>query len=505
VGWKDPRAYGINEAPIKTSEAKEIVNAMDEITKAACDIPLVVDLDRTLIKTNSLHEAFIQLVSQKPIQALLALLMLTHSRADFKVAIADLMLPNPDTIPVNEVVLERIKQARKEGRKVYLATAAPRRFAEAIADSIAEFDGVFASKDGINLKGEAKADRLVTAFGACGFDYIGNDAGDIPAWRVARTAFISGARPHLTRYIRRELPDAIVLGTHDFAIGPYLRALRPHQWLKNILVALPLIAHHDFRVSSVIIVVAAMISFSLGASSIYLINDMLDLPHDRAHSDKRHRPLAAGTVPLSHAAVLFSIVAGLSVAVALMLPRAFMGVLVAYFALSMSYSVYLKRKVMIDVVTLALLYGIRVLAGGAASGIGLSHWLVGFCFFIFLSLALVKRTTEIMTLLKGSVDKISGRGYLRVDLQTITALAAASGFVAVLVLALYINSSDVITLYHHPELLWGICFILVYWLGRFCILTGRGEMDQDPIIFAATDRASLLAGILVLAIFVAAL
>jgi 4-hydroxybenzoate polyprenyltransferase len=478
---------------------------MDEITKTARDIPLVVDLDRTLIKTNSLHEAFIQLVSQKPTQALRALLMLLHSRADFKVAIADLMPLNVDTIPLNEVVLERIKQARKDGRKVYLATAAPRRFAEAIADLIAEFDGVFASRDGISLKGEAKADRLVTAFGTCGFDYIGNDAADLPSWRAARTAFISGARPHMARCVRSELPNAIVLDTRNFAIEPYLRALRPHQWLKNILVALPLIAHHDFRVSSLLMVVAAMISFSLGASSIYLINDMLDLPHDRAHSHKRHRPLAAGTLPLSHAAVLFGIVAGLSVALALMLPRAFVEILVIYFALSMSYSVYLKRKVMIDVVTLASLYGIRVVAGGAASGIQLSHWLIGFCFFIFLSLALGKRTTEIMTLLKGSTDQISGRGYRRIDLHTITALVASSGFVAVLVLALYINSSDVITLYHHPELLWGICFILVYWLGRFCILAGRGEMNQDPIIFAATDRASLLAGIFVVAIFLAAL
>src|SRR5262249_25429657 len=213
---------------------------------------------------------------------------------------------------VNEVVLETIKQARKEGRKVYLATAANRRFAEAIADSIGEFDGVFASTDEINLTGEAKADRLVAAFGARGLDYIGNDAADIPSWRVARTALISGARPPLAGCIRRELPAAIMLGTRNFATGPYLRALRPHQWLKNILVALPAIAHHDFRLSSLIIVVAAMISFSLGASSIYVINDILDLPHDRAHPQKRHRPFPAATVPLNHAALPFPIFAGLS-------------------------------------------------------------------------------------------------------------------------------------------------------------------------------------------------
>jgi 4-hydroxybenzoate polyprenyltransferase/phosphoserine phosphatase len=473
--------------------------------KAASDIPLVVDLDGTLIKIDSLHEALVQLFSRKPIQALRALLMLTHSRAAFKAAIADHILPDVSTIPVNELVLEAIKQARKEGRKVYLATAADQRFAKAIADSIGEFDGVFASEDGINLKGKAKADFLVGRFGARGFDYIGNAAADLPIWRVARTALVSGARPHVARGVSSELPATVVLGMRNFSIGPYLMALGLHQWLKNGLVALPAIAAHDFRVNSLIMVVAAMISFSLGASSIYLINDMLDLPHDRAHPHKRFRSLAAGTVPLSHAAALFGIAAGLSVALALMLPWAFMGVLVAYFSLSMSYSVYLKRKLMIDVVALAALYGIRVLAGGAASGVPLSHWLVGFCFFIFLSLALVKRTSEMMTLPEDSVDKIKGRGYRRMDLQTITALTAASGFVAVLVLALYINSPEVITLYRHAELLWGICVILVYWLGRVYFLAGRGEMNQDPIIFAATDRISLLAGVLVVANFFVAL
>jgi len=171
----------------------------------------------------------------------------------------------------------------------------------------------------------------------------------------------------------------------------------------------------------------------------------------------------------------------------------------------MSYSLYLKRKLMIDVVALAALYGIRVLAGSVATGVVLSHWLAGFCFFIFLSLALMKRTTEIILLPASSEDKIKGRGYRRADFPTINALTAASGFVAVLVLALYINSPEVKVLYHRPDLLWGICIILVYWLGRAFFLTGRGEMRQDPVIFAATDWRSLLAGILVVAIFLVAL
>ena len=251
--------------------------------------------------------------------------------------------------------------------------------------------------------------------------------------------------------------------------------------------------------------VTAVLSFSLGASAVYLVNDIFDLPHDRAHSEKRRRPLAAGLVSLSHTMVLSAIVAALSVTLALLLPKAFLVTLIIYFSLSLAYSVYLKRKLMIDVVALAALYGIRVVAGGAATTIVLSHWLLGFCFFIFLSLALVKRTTEMITLAPTEIGKIKGRGYRRTDLQTITALTAAAGFVAVLVLALYINSPEVTPLYRHPEFLWGICVILVYWLGRVCFLTGRGEMRQDPVVFAATDRISLLAGLLVVAAFLVAL
>jgi 4-hydroxybenzoate polyprenyltransferase len=476
---------------------------MDDNIKPA-DIPLIVDLDGTLIKADTLHEAFVKLLSQNPLQALRALLILKRGRAAFKAAIADHVLPDSAT-PVDDVVLDVIKQARTEKRKVFLATAADRRFAEAMASSIGEFDGVFGSEDGVNLKGQAKADRLVAAFGAHRFDYIGNTSADLAVWRTARTALISGATSHLTQRIRADLPDMITLGTREVNVRPFLWALRPHQWFKNTLLALPAVAGHDFSISTLITVIIAFASFSLGASSVYLINDMLDLPHDRAHAEKRHRPLAAGEIQLSQAVILLSVVAAVSITLALIVGPAFMIVLATYFGLSISYSFYLKRKLMIDVVALAALYGIRVLAGGVATGIVLSHWLVGFCFFIFLSLALMKRATELISLPDTAVDNIKGRGYRRTDLPIVNALTAAAGFVAVLVLALYINSPEVTMFYRQPDLLWGICIILVYWLGRAFFLTGRGEMRQDPVVFAITDRISLLAGALVAAAFLLAL
>lgn len=478
--------------------------AMDQRIDLIEDIPLIVDLDGTLIKINSLHEALVQLSSRKPLHALRALLMLRRGRAAFKAAVAEQMLPDAKTVPFNEAVVEVINRARAEGRRIYLATAADRRFAEAISDDMELFDGIFASEDGVNLKGEAKAGRLADAFGAHGFDYIGNDTSDIPVWRISRRALVFGV-PSRVKRIGREVPNAIQIGTPEFALKRYFLALRPHQWLKNVLVALPAVAAHDFSIPQLIPLLIAFVSFSFGASSVYLVNDMIDLPHDRAHPEKRRRALAAGAMSISHAAVALGFVGALSIGLALLLPWAFMLVLFAYFGLSMSYSVYLKRKLMIDVVTLAALYGVRVFAGGAATGIMLSHWLLGFCFFIFLSLALVKRASEMIAMPPDSVGNLKGRGYRIEDIQSINALAAASGFVSVLVLALYINAPEVSTLYHHPELLWGACIILVYWLGRVYFLTGRGEMHQDPVIFAATDRISLLVGILMTAIFLLAL
>jgi len=297
----------------------------------------------------------------------------------------------------------------------------------------------------------------------------------------------------------------VLLGTRESVALAYLKALRPHQWLKNALLFLPAIAGHQFDRNTLISVLIAFASFSFGASSMYALNDWVDLPHDRAHPEKRHRPFASGTLPANHAVILFLILAGLSFSLALLLPRIFILVLAGYFCLAMSYSFYLKRKLMIDVVALAALYGIRVVAGSAVTGIVLAHHCIGFCFFIFLSLALMKRTAEIIMLPNSSEDTIKGRGYRVTDLPTLNALTVASGFVAVLVLALYINSPEVKTLYRLPDMLWGICIILVYWLGRVFLLTGRGEMRQDPVIFAATDHNSLLAGGLVVAIFIAAI
>jgi len=477
---------------------------MDDRVAVPVDVPLVVDLEGSFLKSDVFREALIHSFARRPLRAARALFA-THGIASSRAAVVDLVIPYARMAPVNEAVSEVIRQARKDGRRVYLATGVDKHLAQMVAKSLGDFDGVFAPENGTDLKGESRARCLVTALGAHGFDYVGNAAVDVPVWRVARKSMIAGATSGVVDRVKREVQDTIILDQPASIVKPCWEALRPHQWIKNILVGLPAIAGHDFSLDALISVLVAFACFSLGASSMYLINDALDIYNDRAHSTKRHRPLAAGLLSLSHVAILCSVLVMASIALAVVLSQEFAVVLIGYFGLTLSYSFYLKRKLMIDVVTLAALYGIRVVAGGVATGIALSHWLVGFCFFIFLSLALMKRATEILRQPQSSIEKIMGRGYRREDLAILNALLAASGFVAVLILALYINSPDVKLLYRRPDLLWGICVVLVYWLGRAFFLTGRGEMRQDPVIFAATDRISWLSGALVAAVFVCAL
>ena len=361
---------------------------MDHRIETAADIPLVVDLDGTLIKVELVAGSLCPAFGETAAGGVARSVHAERWPRVFQGGGCRPRASDPAALPFDEKVLAAMKEARAKGRKIYLATAANGLFASAIANSIGNIDGIFASDGETNLKGKTKAERLVEAFGEHGFDYIGNSKADLPVWKAARNVLVTGAPSTLVDHLTREQLAPEVLRTRDQAAMAYLKALRPHQWLKNALLFLPALAGHAFTEQALIPVLIAFASFSFGASSIYLINDMVDLPHDRAHPEKRHRPFAAGVIPVSHGAIFFLFMAALSLALALLLPPAFLIALVGYSCLSLSYSLYLKRKLMVDVVALAALYGIRVLAGSAVTGIILSQWLVGFCFFIFLSLAL---------------------------------------------------------------------------------------------------------------------
>jgi 4-hydroxybenzoate polyprenyltransferase/phosphoserine phosphatase len=459
--------------------------------------PLVVDLDGTLIRTDLLIEAFFTLLAARPLRALAAL---WGGRAASKAAVAAEVALDVDLLPFNEELLAFLRDEKSRGRRLYLASAADASYVRVIADRLGLFDGIFATEAGHNLKGPAKAKALRDAFGHAGFDYAGNSSVDLAVWKEAGGVIVVNGSPGLIRTVHARFPGARIM-TPRAAVGiGYLQAMRPHQWLKNLLLLVPALTSHQFSAGTAIACALAFASFSMCASSVYLLNDLVDLRHDRQHPTKRNRPFASGAVDMLHGSLLFPVVLLIAIEIAMFLPVKFLIVLELYYLLTLAYSIFLKRQPILDVLTLAGLYGIRLFAGAMAIGVELSQWLLTFATFLFLCLALVKRGTELIDrAAKGGADP-AGRSYRLSDLAILQSMATSSGYLAVLVFALYISSPAVVAQYTAPERLWAIPAILLYWISRVLILTHRGEMHEDPVLFAARDRPSLICAVLMLAV-----
>ena len=467
--------------------------------------PLVVDLDETLVQTDLLIESLFAFLSANPLRvASTPGLLSSMGRARLKAEIARETPIDVARLPYNSHVLSLISEARASGRRVYLASASNERYVEAVANHLGVFDGWFASSADENLKSSTKAARLTEIFGERGFDYVGNEGADLAVWSVAKHCIAVSPSPAVKAALMRIDANASILNLSAGGLRAWLKLLRIHQWAKNALVFVPAFAAHRFDASSVVQAFIAAASFSLAASSIYILNDLVDLDADRGHRSKRLRPLASGTVSIRKALVACPLLLLLAFALGLLLPSSFLAVLAAYLALTTAYTFYLKSMTMVDIVTLASLYTLRVLAGAAAVAAVPSEWILAFSMFIFTSLALMKRYVELTARLDAALPDPTNRDYRKSDLATLAALAAASGFNAVTVFALYIYSEKVHTLYRHPEALWLICPILLYWVGRALILADRRLMDDDPIMFALKDRVSLLSFALIAAIMVAA-
>jgi 4-hydroxybenzoate polyprenyltransferase len=377
--------------------------------------------------------------------------------------------------------------------------------AQAIAARLELFDEILASDGQRNLKGPTKAAALVERYGTRGFDYVGDSRADLPVWREAREAVVIGS----DRLARAAAEVAKV--TRRFTVPPravaLLQALRPHQWSKNILLFLPLIAAHQLDDGASLLAASlAFVVFGLTASSVYLLNDLLDLPADRAHPRKRERPFAAGTLSLSSGVLLSPLLLLTAVVLSLVfLPPLFTLILGGYYLLTTAYSFGLKRKPVVDVLVLAALYTARVIAGAAAVAIVPSFWLLAFSMFMFLSLALAKRYTELDGLRERGELTAAGRGWHVDDLPLVQSLGTGAGLACVLVLALYIDSEPAKRLYATPQALWLVCPLLLYWISRLWFKTHRGKMHDDPVVFALRDRVSLLVGALTIGILVLAL
>jgi 4-hydroxybenzoate polyprenyltransferase len=464
--------------------------------------PLIVDLDGTLLRTDLLIETASAYVIRNPLRAFSLLAWSIRGRPYLKARLAAYTSVDVATLPYNEPLLAWLREQKDRGTRLVLATATHRALAEAVASHMGLFDEVLATETR-NLKGPAKAERLTQRFGAHGFDYLGDHRSDLPAWAACRRAWlVAPDRPLQARAGRLGLELQPVVPREARALRAWWRALRVHQWLKNLLVLVPLVSAHRLTSAGDIASAAwAVVCFCLLASGAYLVNDLADVAEDRRHATKRARPFANGDLPLAQGWVAAPLLVALSLALAYgRLPLLACAWLVAYFGLALAYSLRLKQTLLLDVVTLSILYTLRLLAGAAAIEVPVSIWLLTFALFIFTSLALIKRYAELFTL--GHVAEAApGRAYRAADRPLVAALGVGCGLVSVVVLALYIQDPATARLYDRPGMIWLACPILLYWVARAWVVTHRGGMREDPVLFALHDRASIVSGVLFLLVF----
>ncbi len=458
---------------------------------------LVVDLDGTLVRSDMLHETFWSASSRNWTAPLAAMAALARGKAALKRRMAELAELDAAALPYNVTVLHYVESWRARGGRTALVTASDQAVAQRVAEHLGLFDEVHGSDNGTNLRGETKAEFLAGKFGDGGFVYIGNDAADLPVWRRAGKAVVVDAPSGVAEQVDRMSRDAEHLPPSARSNGAYIRAMRPHQWLKNLLVFLPMLTAHDLSSGAFGRSVIGFVAFCLVASGVYVLNDLLDLGADRAHPRKRDRPIASGAVPIVHGTLMAPVLLLAGLALSLPAGAPFIVVVLTYMGLTTAYSLYFKRLIVIDICLLAGLYTIRIVAGGAATGIPLSVWLLAFSTFFFFALAAVKRQAELVDGVAAGRVTARGRGYRAEDLSLVATMAIASGYVSVLVMALYLNSPDVLELYGRPQLLWGVCPVLLFWITRMVMVTHRGEMDDDPVVYAVRDRVSLLCFVLV--------
>lgn len=468
--------------------------------------PLVVDLDGTLLRGDSLHESVAAALT-KP-RALLgaASALMTGGRAALKRHLARATELDVGLLPVNEAVLSFVRSEHAAGRRVVLATGADSSIADAIVRRFPEFEGAFGSDGTTNLTSSAKAELLVEQFGAGGFDYIGNSTKDRKVWDRAANSYLATARSGGAPGWARSIDFAGVLAEPTKpAWRVWLKELRVHQSLKNLLLFLPLIAAHEFSDPRLILLlVAGFVAFTFMASSVYLLNDLLDVRSDRLHPRKSQRPIAAGRILPLHALAVSVVLAVIALAGSVVIGAGFALVLVSYAILTCLYSFWLKRVALVDITVLAMLYMIRILAGAVIAGIALSFWFTGVALFLFVSLALVKRYTELARTSADTGHTVPGRGYTRSDSAVVLALGIGAGTAVLLLMAIYLQTDAVARLYPSGVFLWLVIPAMFYWIGNIWIQAGRGNMHDDPIIFALKNPASLVAGGVIVLLFLAA-
>ena len=475
------------------------------VARGASGVPLAVDLDGTLVKSDMLMESLAAVLKRAPWLALALPFWLARGRAALKSELARRSDLDVTVLPYDENVLAELRRARAAGRPLVLATAADESIARRIAEHLGLFEAVMASDGRTNLKREVKARALVERYGEAGFDYVGEDRHDVPIWEHAREAYVVGSDAAIDSRLKSLGKPVHGIERPSRGVRAVVKGVRAYQWAKNLLVFVPLLTAHIYLDPlSLAASVLAFIAFSLVASSVYLANDLMDLEDDRRHPAKRARPLASGELPIATAIVLLPLLLAAAAVIAALLPWHFGALLLVYVAANLAYSLALKRVPLIDVFVLAGLYTLRILAGAAAIEVPVSQWLLAFSLFAYVSLALAKRYVEVANVASRDEVRVGGRGYLASDGALLGMLGTASGYLSVLVFALYITSPQVVMLYRSPALLWFAVPLLLYWISRVWFLAQRGALHEDPLLFALHDPASYVTGALILMLMISA-
>jgi len=466
--------------------------------------PLVVDLDGTLLRSDLLMETAMAFVRSKPLKVFKMLGWLLKGKAALKEGLALETQIDVSVLPYDPQIIDMINAEKANGRMIVLATASHVSLAERIAEHLQLFDLVLASNANRNLSGNNKRDLLVAHYGEGGFDYVGNSKDDLPIWNVSRQAYVVNPDRGVESRVKAMSQVEPTIRTNTSGLRDWRKAMRMHQWLKNALIFVPLLASHRFTQFDLMRDgVFAFFCFGLCASSVYILNDLLDLGDDRHHKSKCNRPFASGRLSIKAGLIFVPtlLVAAFGAALVL-LPWQFSAVMAAYYGLTLAYSLQLKRLMAVDVIVLAMLYTTRIIAGVAAFNLTLTFWILAFSMFIFLSLAMVKRYAELRDARVREVTTMArGRGYYPGDLDMIASLGASSGYLAVMVLALYIQDAKTTALYVTPHVIWLACPLLLFWVTRVWMLTHRGQMNEDPVVFAIRDRTSQLIGAVFLLMF----
>lgn len=467
-------------------------------------IPLVVDLDGTLTPTDTLVESILQFARQFPLHVLGLLFALLKGRAHFKAFVAARVQISTAHLPYHEPFLAYLRGEKAKGRRLVLATAAHHSIAQSVCAHLQLFDDVLATGAGRNLKGKTKLESIKQSVGDF-FVYAGDSQADIPIWKAAQAAVLVGVSPGVAKSIRRSVPIEREFQVDSAGPVVWFRALRVHQWLKNLLLFVPLLTNFSFmEMGKLATMTLAFVAFSLMASATYLLNDLWDLENDRIHPRKRDRPFASAKIPIWQGLA----VAGAALVAALVLAagvsKGFFLILLLYLALTSTYSWVLKEYVLIDVILLSLLYTLRILAGAVAISVAISSWLLAFSVFMFLSLALVKRCAELISLEQTGIVAARGRDYRVTDLDVLLPLGVGAALSAEVVFGLFISAPETQIRYATPQLLWLVAIGLIYWLARLWIKTTRSEMHDDPVVYALKDRGSRVTVVAMVAVMLAA-